>query len=359
MRKFIRVNARTVEVLGLNTYRPEDKDAAAGPVDAQKAAMSFVEKYWPQYAAQCAVYQSVSEDGESQQKGRYQTVTLAQQQDGYFYADNLFQLCIDTQDGTVDYLYWNYNEDIKLVKPDQVISMEQALESYRGCFEVQLGYQQLLRTDAKERLNNNGGCIYQMKLGYVLEQTEQLQAIDAGTGEHIGFLENKNELGYTDAEGWTGGQKLLEYGIGYPGSKFNGGAAVTQKDLLALLLSAEGYYYNPDSSEESLNELYDRAKWSGILTGIQRDPEHQMTRAEVAALLVSMSGYGRTASLADIYVCRFGDADTIPREYYGYVATAQGMGIVSGDVNGNFRPNDVATRGEAAQMFYSFLLRKI
>lgn len=359
VRKYICVDARTVEPLSINTIRQKDETGKAGPVDAQTVAKNFVETYWPQRAAQCAVYERPSAVATPLQEGPYQNVTMAQQQDGYFYPDNCFHVGINTQDGTVDSFYWTYNDEIKLVKPEQVISPNQAMETYRSCFDIQLGYQLVLREDAQQRLQNNGGCIYQMKLGYTLEQKEEIQAIDVGTGARIDFPENTKELRYSDTEGWQGGAQLLQYGIGYPGSRFDGNAAVTQKDLLALLLSADGYYYQEDSGQEGIDALYERAKWSGILTVDQRNPDHQMTRAEVAALLVSMSGYGRTASLADIYVCRFGDAASIPREYYGYVATAQGMGIVSGDANGNFRPNDVATRGEAAQMFYAFLQRKI
>lgn len=359
VRKTLYVNARTAEILNLYTIRQEEKTPGAGTVDAKAAAQAFVQAYWPKQAAQCAQYERPMGVAVPVENGRYQGVTLAQQQDGYFYADNYFHVGINTQDGTVEWLDWNYDETVKLVKPEQVITPEQAMEAYQDCFDIQLGYQMVLRPDAQERLKNNGGCPYQLRLGYVLQQEQSVQAIDAGTGDYIAYPATEGGIAYTDAEGWQGAEQLLSYGIGYPGDRFDGNAAVTQKELLALLLSADGYYYQEDSGQEGIEALYERAKWSGILQTGQRDPDHQMTRAEVAALLVSMSGYGRTASLADIYVCRFGDAESIPREYYGYVATAQGMGIVTGDAKGNFRPNDVATRGEAAQMFYAFLKRRI
>ena len=41
----------------------------------------------------------------------------------------------------------------------------------------------------------------------------------------------------------------------------------------------------------------------------------------------------------------------------GYVALAKGLGIVSGDAKGTFRPNAALTRREAAVMLYNLMSR--
>lgn len=41
--------------------------------------------------------------------------------------------------------------------------------------------------------------------------------------------------------------------------------------------------------------------------------------------------------------------------YYNYIQHASWSGVVSGDIDGRFRPNDIITRGEAAKIFINAL----
>ena len=53
----------------------------------------------------------------------------------------------------------------------------------------------------------------------------------------------------------------------------------------------------------------------------------------------------------------FADDSQIPAACYGYVALAQGLGMVEGDGGGRFQPNAPATRAQAAVMLYNLMAR--
>ncbi|WP_422717878.1 S-layer homology domain-containing protein [Gottschalkia purinilytica] len=55
-----------------------------------------------------------------------------------------------------------------------------------------------------------------------------------------------------------------------------------------------------------------------------------------------------------MYKLDFKDADKISPELRGYVAIAQGLGIISGN-NGNFNPTDNLTREQGIIVVYNML----
>ena len=66
-----------------------------------------------------------------------------------------------------------------------------------------------------------------------------------------------------------------------------------------------------------------------------------------------MTANGISADKADSTT--FGDFDTIADYAKDHVLAICGLGIISGDDNGNFNPNQFATRQEAAKMVYGML----
>jgi len=68
-------------------------------------------------------------------------------------------------------------------------------------------------------------------------------------------------------------------------------------------------------------------------------------------------GYGPVAQLEGIFTTKFSDDAAIPAAHYGYVALAQGLGMISGNPGGSFQPNAQATRAQAAVMLYLLMDR--
>lgn len=79
-------------------------------------------------------------------------------------------------------------------------------------------------------------------------------------------------------------------------------------------------------------------------------PDTGVTRAEFVAMAMKAYGLRADSTAVSTY---FDDNGDIPPSLRGYVATAARLGFVRGSFDGkglNFRPNDLITRSEAAQM---------
>ena len=64
-------------------------------------------------------------------------------------------------------------------------------------------------------------------------------------------------------------------------------------------------------------------------------------------------GIDKYASIKGIYVSPFNDVT----EYVGHIAILNGLGIVSGDGNGNFNPNGILKRADAMILIYNYLTK--
>ena len=235
-------------------------------------------------------------------------------------------------------------------------------------YDVALGYRNipvkldLSREDplAASLMEMGYEYFYSLKLAYMLEEPEGRSAagVDAKSGKVI-FRESGGEesaLSYSDLEGsWARKQleALAGYGIGWSGGVCHPKKELTQIDLLTLLVSADGYRYDPETG--SADELYRRAYQMGILTPAARQDQKHLTRGETVRLLLDCAGFGSTAKLQGIFTCSYTDREQIPADLLGYAALAQGLGIVGKD--GSFDAGRTATRAEAAVMLYNFMNR--
>lgn len=97
--------------------------------------------------------------------------------------------------------------------------------------------------------------------------------------------------------------------------------------------------------------LYEKGIISGTGDGLY-DPHRNVTRAEMAKMMVSLAGY-------DIITCDipFGDVDK-NAWYYPYVCTAYKNGIFTGMTQDTFGINRNITRQEQAAVLYRLLMQK-
>ena len=122
---------------------------------------------------------------------------------------------------------------------------------------------------------------------------------------------------------------------------------------VSVVSFAEAYTDVTESSAyyeavESLSKL-------GIVTGYEDGtykPEETVTRAEMAALIARIQGYEETAKANANTV--FTD---VPSTYWasGYVAQANGQGIINGYGDGTFGPDDAVKYEEAVKMIMATL----
>lgn len=127
--------------------------------------------------------------------------------------------------------------------------------------------------------------------------------------------------------------------------------------VLAMVLStvAFGATYTDVAEESAYYEAVETLNKLDIITGYEDGtfkPEDGVTRAEMAALIARIQGYGDTAK---------GSANTgftdVPASHWasGYIANAAGMGIINGYGDGTFGPDDPVLYEQAVKMVMATL----
>ncbi len=124
---------------------------------------------------------------------------------------------------------------------------------------------------------------------------------------------------------------------------------------LALTTVAFGATYSDVAEDSAYYEAVETLNKLDIITGYEDGtfkPEAGVTRAEMAALIARIQGYGETAKAS----ANTGFAD-VPASHWasGYIANAAGMGIINGYGNGNFGPEDPVLYEQAIKMVMATL----
>ena len=367
-RRTATVDARTGELISLSSsaYLPEDgPERTVDAEAAQRAAVDFLSSVAPDQFGRTDLYSS--SDAMESERSVSHSFTYAQKENGYFYAGNAFSVGVDATDGSISSYRKSFDDTVTFDSADGIISMDAAIDAWLGTYETALQYIPVpaaidFSKPEYEPLAGMGlSYLYRLELGYALERDDYLSGIDAKTGEPVvpGWVNVDDSITYDDLDGhWAEKQigALAQYGVGFTGGSFQPGKALTQLDLIALLLSAEGYLYQPEE-EGAADYLYERAYSMGMLARGERDDDALLTRAQTVKLILDAAGYGPVARLEGIFRTGFADDAGIPAEYYGYAALAQGLGLVGGAPGSQFRPNAQATRAEAAVMLYNFMSR--
>lgn len=360
----VTLDGKTGALLGASgwAWMEEDSQPAVSQEQAQKTAEEFLAQVWGAQWELCALYDSTPAESGS----RLHTFTYAQQVNGYFFPANSITVEVDSADGAILSLSRSFDLSPQFDPPTGLISRERALDAWFETYQVELHYievpQRLERYGAayQELMDIGHTWLMELRLGCDLTQTTDAVGIDAKTGQPVVLPSSlPDSPAYFDLEGSWGKEKaetLAEYGIGWLGDNLEPAKALTQLDLMALMASTQGYLADL-SQEREVEQVYDIAISMDLLERSQRQDDKPITRAELTQVLLDYGGYGNAAAIPGIFRCTFTDEASIPAEYYGYAAIAQGLGVVSGDGQGRFAPNRTATRLEAVAMLYQFLAR--
>ncbi len=124
---------------------------------------------------------------------------------------------------------------------------------------------------------------------------------------------------------------------------------------LALSTVAFGATYTDVAEDSAYYEAVETLNKLDIVTGYEDGtfkPEDGVTRAEMAALIARIQGYGETAKNP----ASTGFKD-VPASHWasGYIANAAGMGIINGYGDGNFGPEDPVLYEQAVKMVMATL----
>lgn len=367
-RRTATVDARTGELLSLSSSAWRSEDGPERTVDtaaAQKTAEDFLTSLAPDQFGRTALYNS--SDALENEYAVSHSFTYAQKENGYFYTGNVFYVGVDATDGSISSYQKTFDDGVTFDSPDGVISADAAVDAWLGTYETALRYVRVpaaidfSQPEYKPLEELGYSYLYRLVLGYQLERDDYLTGIDAKSGEPVAPSRGneENSITYDDLTGHWAREKietLARYGVGYAGGSFQPGKALTQRDLIALLVSTEGYL-DRSGEVEGADYLYERAYSLGILKRGERDDDALLTRAQTVKLILDAAGYGPVARLEGIFRTSFSDDAGIPAAYYGYAALAQGLGMVGGTPGSQFRPDAGATRAEAAVMLFNLMSR--
>lgn len=367
-RRTVTLDARTGELIrvyssgSLGETRMERKVDHA---EARKAAMDFLLEHCPEQAARTDLYRSY--DAMEGETALFHSFTFAQKENGYFYPGNTLEVGVDTTDGSISTYRKSFDDEITFAHPAGICTMEEALAAWLDTYTVELGYVWVpvalddSRPDYAPLLEAGVGYLYRLTLGYTLEREDYPLGVDAHTGKAVYPEELGEETGltYDDLEGhWARPmiERLAGYGVGFEGGAFGPDRALTQLDLLYLVLVAQGYGFDL-GREEDVDRLYDTAVRLGLLTREERDEEAVLTRIETVRILLDGMGFAHVARLEGIFRTDFTDDGKIAPGDYGYAALARGLGLVTGTETGAFGGEETATRAQAAVMLHNLMDR--
>lgn len=154
---------------------------------------------------------------------------------------------------------------------------------------------------------------------------------------------------------------LHESGLLPAGEDFNPDGAVTRRDAARVLMGAINRYYG-DSSEDKpafsdigrddrdYRTLQTAVRLGVLAGGGEFKPGEPLSRETMAAWLVRALGYEEVAKMPVKIELSVKDADQVDAALCNHVAIACGLGLMAGDENGFFRPQDNLTWAELAAL---------
>lgn len=361
--RMITVDARTGAVESIWSSASRLEDAEHPPLtlaEAQKKAEDFLKGFCGDRWAALTLYESRND---TENRRPYYTFTYVQAVNEIPFPENCYTIAVDCRDGSVYRLNYRYSESVTFANPTGIVDEVSALDAWMGTYDTALGYRLVPRAlnssnELEAYLIGVGfSHYYGLKLTYALEREDYCLGIDAATGKPVWREVGDSTISYTDLDGsWAKAdvEKLASYDVGYDGGTFRPQKNLTQWDMVALLVSLEGYRIDPtDADRATADSVYSTAYRMGALAREERDEERAVTRGELVKYLLNCAGYGPAARLEGIFTCSYSDAADIPSSELGYAALAQGLGMVQGGYHGD----RVATRAEMSAMLCRLLER--
>lgn len=372
--KTVTVDAKTGALKSLfssRSYRGEGEDPYRIALDgaaAQAKAQAALNTLAGPRAEQVALAQRTdAKAGEG-----WEHLFTYQHTDGtYFYPDNYYAVGVDGTDGTLSRLESAFDDQVTLQRPGKVVDQSQAAGAYLAALEVPYSYLEVpvsisLAPQEVAPLLKEAGYNYvtALKPGYTLAQPENawVEGVYAESGQAIVVPFDPDEpspIAYDDLAGhWAApaAQALAVFGVGLRGGSLEPSRSLTQRDMVALLASVDGYAFDPaGADDQSVDQLYRRGYALGLVTPETRDEDRVLTRGELVKVILDAGGYGRVAALPGIFRCDFSDAASLTGDTLGYAALAQGLGLVNGGPSAAYAPDRPVTRAEAVAMLYQYM----
>ncbi len=260
-------------------------------------------------------------------------------------------------DGSLSSLYVDFQQFEEWPSTDKVISKEKAESILQEALNLKLSY--------RKPDNNTDGNHYDLVYAPVFNESP-FAYLDAKTGEWNSWISGGNSI--VISHPWA--QDELNYLIQAniidvkDSNSFNGDVAVSKGEALKIVVNSLSYFYaggypyqNDDlkqtfaniDAKHPLYKVVERAAELGIIQPNEQGfaVDKPITREELAVWYIRILGLEQAAKDGNIYKNDFADADKVNKEYSGYVALANSMGLVKAKEN-NFNPTGQVTYADLA-----------
>lgn len=319
---------------------------------AQKIAEDYIRQQQPRRCANIRLENTSTDEitlkGKKQpRRYRFSFVRLV---NGIPFPGNGFDVQVDSRTGEVTSYCMNW-WDVKFPAAAGSIDRQKAVNTFLAAGDLTLEYRQLYQENKKEQVH----LVYHW-------QHMPSYMLDAKTGKFLNWrgkpLPPQLKKSFTDISGHRAEKdiKLLTRAniIKSSDDKFYPDKEITKLEVLAWLVASR-HWSTEIPYRENKNKIVDSAIRLGIIE--QKDAvnlDSEVTRLELAQLMINTLDYDGAAKLKDIYVLKTRDADTIPDHLKGYAALSMGLHLQSA-IDGNYLPNKKVTRGSAATALVQLL----
>ncbi|MCL5056847.1 MAG: S-layer homology domain-containing protein [Actinobacteria bacterium] len=332
---------------------PGDPDRAGGKAitrdEAVITAKNFIQKVEPELYP----YLVLGENSTSLGKTPYYSLRFARVVNGIVFPQEGISITIGQNGKITSYNCDWHRVEFPTAKP--VITADQASATWLAESPLKMTY--FFPRD-------NNGKTLPVRLVYQ-PQYGGIDCIDAVTGDPLGWdgspVTGTGARGYDFTGSWAGQQLLLvaESGLLPPPDGFSPGSPASRRDGIRLLMAAAGLnYYDERQSGPAFSDVtagdpdyaaIQRAvELEFIEKGGQFLPGEPLDRRTLAAWLVNGLRYREVASIPGLIESPFKDISELPLKDRNSIGLASGLGLLSGDGSGNFRPHDSVTWEELA-----------
>ncbi len=276
-------------------------------------------------------------------KNEEYSVTYNRIVNGIKFPQDSITVSVNKYTGKLSYYSKTYSK-AEFPSKENVISLNMIYKNAFDLFSYGLKY-----VPTYEKENENA----QIKLVFAFDS--ETFDIDPFTGEKYQYNNDAEVLVYEDIKDHYA-QKYIEelasYGVGLGNKNFMPDEKIKQKELISLLVRVFYKYYStyPISDKET-DEDYEIAVREGIITKDEINKDAYVLRKDASKFLVNALGYKDIAKIDSIFNCPFSDVT----ENKGSISILYGLGIVSGNENGNFKPDEYFLRGDTMIMLYKSL----
>ncbi|MBQ7822383.1 MAG: hypothetical protein IJ391_08890 [Clostridia bacterium] len=325
------------------------------PVEEYRAASDeLIKSLYPDTYAEYVYSDEHADSGWIRESGEYNEYdnayyTYVRHSQGLPFERDRITVSVKLKDMSIVKVYYSYT-DCEFPSVEGIITPEDAFDIYaENVGTVPRLYPAVKLEEGVIYIAESDISSAEKKLfiGYVYDSP--YYQIDAHTGE----CEKRNSVqeyfkdtaftDITDKRVLEAVSKLSDMNIIKRAELFEPARAITQGEFAAML-----------SPVSPIPEAYAVKGDDTAVFGEDYDPDLPLTRAMAAKALVYARGYDEVAKLTGIYVTRFDDDAKIDGSVKGYVAIAQGLGLLDiPSITDNFESDAELTRAEAALMVYN------